>query len=377
MNFKAKYLRQRDGSQHDETSTTLGEISPQQRYAIVEASRLGREKRWEEALALFAESPDRTPALHGAVMDACAKSLQLGAARRLFDEEPRKTRPAYNILIFLLGRLKKTREAEALVKEMREACLSPNAATYGSLVSAYGNVGDGDAVLRTFEEMEAAGVKANTVTFATALAACAKVGDVAASEAMLARMDAANIEPNVGHFTSAIKACGRRRDEERGRAQFEELRRRGLEPDVVAWTCLMSCLSGPDVLAKAEALLAEMRAAGVAPNDTTHGTLLRAAIESKAPKRAREILAEIEALGVARTPLLERRLEQVEDLEHVLAEEQRSKEALPSAAPPSRAAEPPPLPAGWLQALDPASGRPYYWASADPAGTTTWSRPAA
>jgi len=35
-----------------------------------------------------------------------------------------------------------------------------------------------------------------------------------------------------------------------------------------------------------------------------------------------------------------------------------------------------PLPAGWGAALDPASGRRYYWREADPAGSTTWELPA-
>eukprot|EP00931_Biecheleriopsis_adriatica_P067736 TRINITY_DN41801_c0_g1_i1.p1 TRINITY_DN41801_c0_g1~~TRINITY_DN41801_c0_g1_i1.p1 ORF type:complete len:315 (+),score=68.42 TRINITY_DN41801_c0_g1_i1:31-975(+) len=35
----------------------------------------------------------------------------------------------------------------------------------------------------------------------------------------------------------------------------------------------------------------------------------------------------------------------------------------------------PPLPPGWCQHRDPASGRFYYWREADPAGSTTWERP--
>lgn len=37
----------------------------------------------------------------------------------------------------------------------------------------------------------------------------------------------------------------------------------------------------------------------------------------------------------------------------------------------------PPLPEGWREHLDPASGRPYYWREADPKNSVTWERPAA
>ncbi|CAE8590140.1 unnamed protein product [Polarella glacialis] len=38
-------------------------------------------------------------------------------------------------------------------------------------------------------------------------------------------------------------------------------------------------------------------------------------------------------------------------------------------------ASPPPLPVGWSENTDPASGRSYFWKQADPSRTTTWKRP--
>jgi len=377
VGFQAKEMRFRDGSQHDETTVYHGEMSHTQRFAIKEVSRLGREKRWQEALDLYAQASDRTLPLYTATMDACAKSLQLNVVRQLFEEAPQKTRPAYNILVFLLGRLRKTREAEALVKEMREVSILPNVMTYGSLISTYGRARDVDSALRVLDEMEAAGVKANTIIFATALNAAASVGNSEETQALLARMDAANVEPNVGHFTSAIKSCSRTRNEEGGRAHFNELLRRGLQPDVVAWTCLMSCLPKPDVLAKAEAMLAEMRAAGITPTEFTYGTLLRAAIESEDIKKAREYWAEIEALDMPRTTLVEHRQRQLQDLEAKLAGGSPAQDRSSAAGSGLPNPPQPPLPAGWREALDPASGQTYYWAAADPAGTTTWTRPVA
>lgn len=34
-----------------------------------------------------------------------------------------------------------------------------------------------------------------------------------------------------------------------------------------------------------------------------------------------------------------------------------------------------PLPAGWSECVDPASGKSYYWKEENPTGTTTWTRP--
>lgn len=43
----------------------------------------------------------------------------------------------------------------------------------------------------------------------------------------------------------------------------------------------------------------------------------------------------------------------------------------------SPASSPQPLPPGWREHLDPASGRLYYWREDNPAATTTWVRPSA
>merc|ERR1711879_722171 len=97
---------------------------------------------------------------------------------------------------------------------------------------------------------------------------------------------------------------------------------------------------------KAEALFAEMRSSNIAPDAFFYDRLLK-----HAPReRFRELLAEMEVARVQPTKDLLRRVRQHEETER---------------------RETPPLPEGWCEAQDAATGLPYYWLETDPTASVT------
>lgn len=381
-------LRQRryqEGTQRTPGLAASGD--PEQVAATREMRLLSRERRWQEALQVYSNFTHPDCQLSTTAMDACAKSMQLEPARHIFDTMPSKSVPSYNVLINLLGRLRRVDEAESLLHRMRQETLEPSSITMTSLIAGYGMVRDSAAAVRVLEEMEGTGLDTGAVTYGATLTACARAGDLARCEQLLQRMEKQQVQVGSAHLVSIVSACARDKNEARAKEAFQEIRARGFKPDKIAYTCLINCLSGEGAMRQADALLAEMQAEGIRPDGFVYGALLSAAISSRVPQRFQDILADMEARGIRPTAETRVRCSEMAVVEEQLREERAQWEAATSQASAAsmlpeapRGATPgvaplPPLPAGWHEHVDPASGRAYYWMGSDPAGTTTWERP--
>lgn len=378
-----RYRRRKNSQRFD--STNRHAFS--QRFDIGRVAWLGRQKRWEDALAAF-EAADGPPSavLRSCIVDALAKSMQLELAQQKFNEMPEKSVPAYNSLITLLGRLGRLEDVEALVDDMRQDSLELNAVTYGSIITAHARVGDGQAARQAFEQMIGAGIAPNAVSFAAVLSACARAGDHVRAAELLAKMKSWDIQPNIGHFTSVITSFARAGAEVRALEVFREMRHQCIKPDVVAYTSLIGCFAGEDALPQAEAVLAEMQEDGLSPNAFTYSAMLLAAIRSNSAQRFQELLTEMDERGIPRTAKVELRVRQMQEAldQHREVPLRADEDADPSfksdvqgtAAAASVPQVSSPLPPGWQGVLDPQTGRYYYWMESNPAGTVTWNRPA-
>mmetsp|Transcript_34926 Transcript_34926/g.104519 ORF Transcript_34926/g.104519 Transcript_34926/m.104519 type:complete len:409 (+) Transcript_34926:35-1261(+) len=329
--------------------------SREHRTATTEVQRLGRQRRWQEALVVFGTVPEPDVVLHTATLDALSRSLQLNHARRLFAEMPVKTIAPYNVMIYLLGKLRLEHEAVEFMEDMKRESIQPNETTYCSLISAHGVMQDSEGAIRVLDEMLSAGLSHSGPAYGAAMTACGRAGDVARAKDLRVRMEKHRVELDSGHYSSLIAAHARAGDGTGARAALEEMRRSGLRPSVVTYTSLLAGLSGPGALVKVEETFEEMRKDGIEPDTLAYNALLGAAVASRAPDRFWEILAEMEARGVPPNEITEQRIAGCKALEQQPAES--------------------PLPPGWHETCDPASGHFYYWAEADPAGTTTWVRP--
>lgn len=355
-------LRQRrklDGKQREPDFDQRDEA---QKDASREIRELARQRKWEEALEIFRgfQAPD--PILSTAAMDACAKSMKLFHARRIFETMGGKHLPAYNVMINLLGRLKRVDEAEGLLQRLVSEGLEPNDITLCSLINGHGMVQDAASVFRVLEQIKAAG-PVSPVCWSAAVSACARAGDAERVLELFRMMEAAGSPPGRAEYSSLILARARCKDETGAREAMEEMRRKGHKPDVISYTTLMISFYGkPDALEKSTALFADMQGEGVVPDGFAYNALLFAALDAKNGQRFREILADMDARGIARNRETEKRLRDLEELERSQAAGLETQDLRPLAS-------------GWEQRVDAASGHTYFWQTRDPAGTTTWERP--
>eukprot|EP00931_Biecheleriopsis_adriatica_P100446 TRINITY_DN75766_c0_g1_i1.p1 TRINITY_DN75766_c0_g1~~TRINITY_DN75766_c0_g1_i1.p1 ORF type:complete len:400 (-),score=92.95 TRINITY_DN75766_c0_g1_i1:24-1223(-) len=352
--FNTAIRRAREGSRDQDD-----ELGLHQSAIAKEIAHLGRQRRWQEALQVFAAVPDPSTRLRTAIMDTCVRSLQFQLARRIFDEMPMKTLPAYSVYISMLGRERRTTELEDVRAKLSTDGHKLNTVTYGSLVSAFGAARSFDSMFNVLAEMKEACLNPGPVVYGGAMAACAKAGDYAQVAQLMQELESSGAQADIGHFTSLVVACARSKNEALAREAFTQLRQRGLQPDVVLYTSLLGCLGGPDALQKAEALLEEMKSSNIQPDIFVYNSVAKAALVAKEPDRCRELLGQATAMGLKEnqeTSIILQRLQKLE--EQLRMQEEKAQ-----------------LPQGWLQHLDPATGAVYYWRADDPAGTTTWQRP--
>lgn len=349
----------------------LGPVEKAEGDLAYEVRSLGRSRKWEDALALFSTVQQPGPHLLYAMINAYTKSFQNDRAWQVFKSWDSRPVPAYNVMMAMLRRSREhAADCEQLMQELKERGLEPTAVTYTSLMTAYGTVGNTEAVFRVFSEMEHKGMPLTEVEYGTAMAACGRSADYAKASELLAKMDANRVEPHVGHFTSLMMACVGKRDTSTARMVWDDMKKRGLKPDVVAYTCFASCFRGSEAWQKIQELRIEMEAAGIKPHVYFYNELLRAASEGADEEAFQQILQEMDARGVARNTRTEIRITNQQRRQEMARREELS--ATQGKPGPSFAA---PLPSGWHQTLDPSTGRHYYWKEADPNGSVTWERP--
>merc|ERR1740139_2110192 len=92
-------VRVRDRMQRTGEDGKFVSRDPEQIAASREIRTLGRERRLQEALHLFSTISYPDAQLATTAMDACARSLALEPAQRIFASMPMKTVASYNVLI--------------------------------------------------------------------------------------------------------------------------------------------------------------------------------------------------------------------------------------------------------------------------------------
>lgn len=289
-----------------------------------------------------------------AALDACAKALQVRAAESLFKRTVPNTRSC-GIMINMYSRLRKTREAEALLEAMPGLCLHPNVITYTALLTGYSMKAEWQKALALLDQITEKCHNVSKVqwqiTFNVAMAACARAGEAGFARMLFDRMVVEmKVEPINAHYNTLLASCIRLCDTETAYKLFREMKACGLQPRIEEYNTLLRCYRQvPD---EAHRLFAEAEASGLSANIDTANALLAACLEGSDHLRAQ----------VAQEMLRERGL----------VPNSKTAELLGALRASEAAGQ---LPAGWASALDPSSGRAYYWRVDNPAATTTWTRP--
>ena len=100
--------------------------------------------------------------------------------------------------------------AEAAMRRMREAGITPSIACYGTLVGVCAKTGDVARAESWLETLAGSGLgNPNVICVNMVISACAKHGQVERAAAWLQRMHSLGVEPDVMSYNAVIDACAR------------------------------------------------------------------------------------------------------------------------------------------------------------------------
>lgn len=144
---------------------------------------------------------------------AAAKTGDISRAEALLEElcqdglEPDAV--SFNSLIHACAKKGDIRRAVAGLGKMREKGVVPNTISFNILMDACVKANDAAGAETWLEKMVGEGVQPNEVSYATVIHGYAKCGDTARAEHFLRQMTLSGVEPNAVCFNSLIAACGR------------------------------------------------------------------------------------------------------------------------------------------------------------------------
>jgi len=305
-----------------------------------------------------------------------------------FEGAEEKATILYNATLAAADRCKRYDEGLALFQQMRAAGVVLTGVSYASALTLLGRQGRYAEAKALWEELRQARVSPTPACLTGLLNAAAASGDVAEVRRLLAEAEADGWELGAGHITCLARAARDALLPATALEALRELSSRGLRTNAVPYTVAVAAgtralqadqLTLPQLHEHLRIVKEEMQASLVETDPYFVEQELRVLLgggdlsqwtaeggmrpQPEALVAGREALEAAAARGLRRTRLVQR----VEDWLYVTercweGSDSRRSEAV--------------LPAGWHQTLDPASGQTYYWYARDPAGTTTWTRPA-
>uniref|UniRef100_A0A7S4SN34 WW domain-containing protein n=1 Tax=Alexandrium monilatum TaxID=311494 RepID=A0A7S4SN34_9DINO len=387
-------LRRSEGFQKVR-DTRLQQVIPEEQRKILKALRQSTlVLDWQGALSVLPSIPDNPGPewlpVYRSILNVCCKALRLDEAKQLFWEKlPQRDIMSYNMMLGLFGRLRLEAEAETLLKQMDADRVEKNGVTYVAMLQMCQETSHWEAAIASLNELKGKPeLDASTSwpsAYLAAMSACGRSGKKAETRMLFEELRARGegyVDGN--HWNTLIVACYS--DSVAARRVFDEMQSSGFTPRISDWKALLgthrNVAEQQQVYAEAVAALPEGT-----PLDEFWAVLLRTAVGAGdtdgvrwAMERMREKGADPESESA--TPSLRRALSWAKKFfARVRRQEAEQREAARSAQWPLPAeALPPveaPLPAGWSSAVDPTSGHRYFWQDADPAGTTTWTRPPA
>jgi len=310
---------------------------------------------------------------------------------------PERDIKAYNMLLHMYCNLRELDEINRLRGQMEAEGVRATAVTHLAMLKAWSQLGlweeayNGLQALKTDAELAP---EVNwEVAYLSAINACARASGQASRarelfDELIARPGA---QVTHSHWNSLLSA--HKSDPEEARKIFEEMRSAGFRPRTRDWSKLMFCerFSLERVLEVYEQMKREL---GVVSDEDVFIQILTTARQHRHADTVRWAQQEMAAAGVDPRrpdglPALRQAWESVEMMLEVSGPPAGfsadpaaggafagAAEPLPAPPLPPTPAAAPPLPQGWASAVDPGTGRSYYWREADPATSTTWERPA-
>eukprot|EP00928_Gymnodinium_smaydae_P083724 TRINITY_DN66959_c0_g1_i1.p1 TRINITY_DN66959_c0_g1~~TRINITY_DN66959_c0_g1_i1.p1 ORF type:complete len:433 (-),score=79.30 TRINITY_DN66959_c0_g1_i1:312-1610(-) len=377
-------------SQRTQETCEIEKHFPLNRRDVPEIERLTKRGKWDEARKVFDSIRDKNTIAYNVMMTGARRCGRYIEGIKLFEEMnaqgfPR-TEPTYVSAMSLYGGASRPAEGLDLYTEMQAANVAANAPPFVAAMSLCAQLGDYKRACEIWEAMRGLKIEPTSAAFTAVMNAAAAAGDLAATRKRFDEMKAYNMEPNSAQFGCLLKACRTLRDASTAKGILSDMELWSGQRSIVHITIVLGIyrITGLGVtdsdaaLKQIEELVAMMRGFQIAPDkffleehiaailggelkDVVGGSL---SPSSGGVQAALALLDDANLSGTSKTSLLR----QVE----AVLRRQSSAGGNVSKGKDSKNMS---LPVGWSSAIDPKSGRHYYWSNADPAGTTTWQCP--
>lgn len=168
--------------------------------------------------------------------------------------------------------------------------------TFGSLIKAYGRVGDMQGAWKCWREMRSRHIHPSSITIGCMVECIASNGDSeGAYELLLSLLEDKDCysEVNAVSFGSVLKAFSREKKMDRAWAIFEDMKRYNVSPIVTTYNMLCDACTTNSQMDRIPMLIAHMKKSGVTPNLITFSTLLKGHCQKGDMQAAFEILTQM------------------------------------------------------------------------------------
>uniref|UniRef100_A0A7N0ZY09 Pentatricopeptide repeat-containing protein n=1 Tax=Kalanchoe fedtschenkoi TaxID=63787 RepID=A0A7N0ZY09_KALFE len=230
--------------------------------------------------------------VQSSLIDFYAKSVDMGSARRIFDELEVKDPVCCNCLISGYSKSGQVLAARKLFDEMGGRTI----ASWNSMLSCYLHNGDYDEGLNVFREMLAEGFKFDETTLVTVLSTCAKVGNLEMGLRAKQLIDDNNLRLNVIVTTAILEMFVKCGAVDEARNEFDRM---GNSRDVVAWSAMIAGYAQNGRPNEALDLFDKMESVGMEPNDVTVVSILSACAQLGSVEFGERIGSFVESRGFA------------------------------------------------------------------------------
>lgn len=236
------------------------------RDVVTAVRRLGVQKAWPEAVALFQQAAHRRSSkkwcllLHNAALEACERSQQWRCATEVLDSMGRRRLQAdlacFNALIACFSGLERGERSLQILQQMRLKSLQADARSYTSAASALQlHSRWEEALLLASHEMS------SPFVVSVAVSACEK-----GSHWQLA-VELLRLKPSVPAYGAAISACGYAKEWRTALALLQELvRHRGGVELLPSWGAAIAACGRQRLWRQTLALLEQLRDLTLEPN---------------------------------------------------------------------------------------------------------------
>eukprot|EP00929_Paragymnodinium_shiwhaense_P054787 TRINITY_DN27460_c0_g1_i1.p1 TRINITY_DN27460_c0_g1~~TRINITY_DN27460_c0_g1_i1.p1 ORF type:complete len:455 (-),score=113.78 TRINITY_DN27460_c0_g1_i1:188-1552(-) len=339
---------------------------------------------WPVLVDKFQSIENPSTVVYNAMIAAADKCKRFEDGMRLFRDMQRlgipQTGVSYGAALNVLGRRGRFDEAKQLWQEMLDAGILPTPASLTGLVNSAAVAGRPDDVQACIEEGRQRGVEIQGSHYGCKIRAYRELRDPRGALAALTQTldEGVDVQGPIS-WVVAMGACSRA-------VAAGEMQPAAVDEFIRDFDRLMAQWRVP----KSDPILEEQVRARLGRGPNTLTQWLRYGCKPECLASAKEAFEAIET-AEQRQQLFRSRDLLLSVKEHLkryidaggqsfAASSPAPAAAAAAVTPPASpaAATPPPMPSlpeGWSEAVDPASGKTYYWKVSDPAGTTTWERP--